>query len=93
MEANKAASRRILEEIFGAGRYEIAGELNRQVEDARSEELARADVDESQDVCDGGRRVQIVDRQDFGDGVLNDERGQQQRGDDHHADRDEHPGI
>jgi steroid delta-isomerase-like uncharacterized protein len=27
MEANKAASRRILEEIFGAGRYEIADEL------------------------------------------------------------------
>ena len=72
---------------------QVARELNRQIDFSRLEKLTDADVEQRQAVRYGRRRVEIIDRQNFGDGVLNDERSQQQRRDNHDADRDEHSGV
>ena len=72
---------------------QIAGELDGQIDFSRTDDLPGADVDQRESIGDRRRRVDIVDRQDLSDGVLNEERGQEQRGDSHHADRDQHSGV
>src|SRR5207245_11206198 len=51
---------------------EISGDLHRQIDLAGANKLRDDDVEEGEAVRDRRNRVEIVDGQDFFDGVLND---------------------